>query len=89
MRDALPDKCWKYERGIINIDDSDGPGTHWTGYIRKNNEVKYFDPFGNLKPPLNFLNYMKDVTSISYNRCRYQPDNTVICGHLCLEFLCE
>jgi hypothetical protein len=32
MRDELPLKIWKNESGIINLDNSNGPGTHWVCY---------------------------------------------------------
>ena len=31
-RDALPDKIYKKECGIINLDDIQGEGTHWVCY---------------------------------------------------------
>lgn len=35
MRDNLPKKVKKYERGIVNLDSINGPGTHWTAYKKK------------------------------------------------------
>lgn len=87
MRDNLPSKPWKYERGIINLDGSTGDGTHWVCYTKNNKNVIYFDSFGNLCPPQEFLHYMKGC-NISYNRDVYQSYGTIICGHLCLLFLC-
>jgi hypothetical protein len=86
MRDNLPKKPWKKERGIINLDGSSGPGTHWVCYNKINNVVNFFDSFGNLQPPQEFLKYMKDC-EVFYNRDNYQSYGTIICGHLCLLFL--
>lgn len=87
MRNALPKHGpRKYESAIVNLDDADGPGTHWVAYKKRNNEVMYFDSFGNLQPPLELVNYL-GVGSVKYNYERYQNYNTVECGHLCLKFL--
>lgn len=34
MRDDLPLKIRKNECGIVNLDISSGPGTHWTAYVK-------------------------------------------------------
>ena len=50
-RDALPDKIYKKECGIINLDDIEGEGTHWVCYRNlEKNLVEYFDPFGLIMP---------------------------------------
>lgn len=86
MRDALPTRSWKNERAIINLDDYTGNGTHWVAYIKNENDVTYFDSFGNLRPPLELLKYL-GVGSVKYNYEKYQDYDTFICGHLCLKFL--
>lgn len=87
MRNNLPKSGpWKNESSIINLDDKNGPGTHWVAYMKRNNEVKYFDSFGDLPPPPDLMEYL-DVGRVKYNYERYQDYNTVICGHLCLKFL--
>ena len=54
-RDRLPNKI-KKECGIINLDDIQGPGTHWVCYRNLDSVVEYFDPFG-LIMPSEALNY--------------------------------
>lgn len=76
----------KYESAIINLDQIDGPGTHWVAYRKRNNNVVYFDSFGNLRPPIELMNYL-GVGSVKYNHETYQSYDTFNCGHLCLEFL--
>ena len=50
-RDALPDKIYKKECGIINLDDIEGQGTHWVCYRNlEKNLVAYFDLFGLIMP---------------------------------------
>lgn len=93
MRDALnkrKSRPWRYETGIVNLDDSQGPGTHWVAYVKKDQNCEYFDSYGNLRPPREFLKYMTngdDVINISYNYNNIQKDKTYNCGHLCLRFL--
>ena len=50
-RNALPDKLYKKECGIINLDDIEGQTTHWVCYRNlEKNLVEYFDPFGLIMP---------------------------------------
>lgn len=89
MRNKLPRKIHANECGIINLDDWDRPGTHWTSYIKSRNKVIYFDSFGNLRPPLEAMKYFKSngFSKIEYNYSPYQTFNSFNCGHLCLKFL--
>lgn len=87
MRDTLPTKPWIKETGIVNLDDMFGQGTHWVCYFKDSSKVYYFDSFGNLPPPIEVLYYFRDVPNVMYNVLRVQNVNTMICGHLCLEFL--
>ena len=56
-RDHLPNKI-KKECGIINLDDFEGPGTHWVCYRNIDSVVEYFDPFGLIMPneALKYIN---------------------------------
>lgn len=90
MRNNLPECVKKYETGIINLDDKDGPGTHWVAYRKLNKDIEYFDSFGNLRPPLEVIQYLTNgdkSSRIKYNHNRLQSFNTNVCGHLCLNFL--
>lgn len=95
MRDELfkgrKSKPLKCETGTINLDDSQGPGTHWVSYAKKNHHCEYFDSYGDLKPPQEFLDYMLrggvKVTNIQYNYSNVQKDSKYSCGQLCLRFL--
>lgn len=89
-RDQLPKKCWTIECGVLNLDNFIGTGTHWTSYYKINDNCYYFDSFGNLQPPKEFIDYMetsKKRCCIQYNYNRFQKYNTYICGHLCIRFL--
>lgn len=85
MRDELPKRPHRNECGILNLDSHHGPGTHWTAYYKNGRYIEYFDPFGDLQPPLELLDYLG--SRIFYNHEQYQTYNTFNCGHLSLEFL--
>lgn len=87
MRNDLPKKCLKNECAVINLDDLNGPGTHWVAYLKKERDVYYFDSFGNLPPPVELIQYLGSDSNIYYNYKQYQRFGTVNCGHLCLSFL--
>lgn len=90
MRNDLPKKIKKYETGIINQDDLDGPGTHWTGYAKTGRKIIYFDSIGHLKPPKEVIRYFRSDSKknmIKYNIQRYQKLNADNCGQLTLKFL--
>lgn len=89
MRNRLPKNgALRTESAIINLDDNDGPGTHWVAYKKIINKVVYFDSFGNLQPPSELIRYL-GVGSVNYNVKGYQDYDTIECGHLCLKFLCQ
>lgn len=87
MKDALPKRIMENETAIVNLDNSDGVGTHWICYKKLGDTVYYFDSFGNLPPPKELKRYFQTASRVLYNYERFQRTNTVICGHLCLEFL--
>lgn len=87
MRDTLPKHPRTIECGIVNLDSSNGSGTHWVAYYKNHKFVEYFDSFGNLQPPLEIIQYLG--TNIKYNHKQTQIFNSFNCGHLCIEFLCK
>lgn len=89
MRNDLPSKIHLNESGIVNLDSNIGPGTHWVAYVKNNYNVKYFDSFGNLRPPKELIDYFGKYSHITYNYSRQQNFNESICGQLCLKFLLE
>ena len=78
----------KVECGTLNLDNSQGNGTHWTAWIKNSNEKLYFDSYG-LTPPVELLKYLKDP--VYYNSEQIQPNGEVFGGNLCLHVLkkCE
>ena len=61
MRNTLPNVPNVQEVGIVNLDSSNGVGTHWVCYSKKNEECYYFDSFG-LDPPKEIINYLKGTS---------------------------
>ncbi|XP_077258538.1 uncharacterized protein LOC143895358 [Temnothorax americanus] len=87
MRDSLPiGGIRRNESGIVNLDNTDGPGTHWVAYAKKGDRAIYFDSFGNLRPPRELAQYLENNV-IEYNRTPYQRYDQSNCGQLCLRFL--
>lgn len=88
MRNTLPKSPYINESGIINLDNAEGPGTHWVAYAKREKRAIYFDSFGNLQPPKELIRYLeRDVVKIEYNRTSYQRFNQNNCGQLSLQFL--
>lgn len=87
MRDTLPQKPRLNETGIVNLDRIQGEGTHWVAYKKFGKKVYYFDSFGDLRPPIELVKYLGN--NIQYNTERQQRFDSVLCGHLCLKFLCN
>lgn len=90
MRDNLPFKIHQIENGIVNLDSFQGKGTHWVCYRKINDNIYYFDSYGNLRPPPELIEYFKsssDNVNIYYNYTGKQKINSINCGHLCLAFL--
>lgn len=86
MRDTLPAAPLRFECGVVNLDVSTGSGTHWCCYHKRNDTVLFFDPFGNLPPPLELQRYFSGCL-VQYNYDRVQRFATSVCGQLCLKFL--
>lgn len=85
MRDSLPKHPHLRECGIINLDSSSGPGTHWVAYYKNRDKKEYFDSFGNLQPPVEVIKYLGK--NLMYNYKQEQNYDSSNCGHLCLQFL--
>lgn len=86
MKNGLPKTPKHIECAIVNLDNSENPGTHWVAYIKIYDYCEYFNSFGNLRPPEELLIYLK-MCNVYYNYNVYQNFNTVNCGHLCIKYL--
>jgi hypothetical protein len=92
MRDQLPRKPNDVETGIINLDNSSGPGTHWVAYAIDPRGIVYFDSYG-LAPPKEFMRYISMIKSLPpmfYSTLPTQALNDPpICGREVLNVLAE
>lgn len=86
MRDNLPQRPCRRECAVVNLDSVKNSGTHWVAYCKDGGIVHYFDSFGNLKPPLELIDYFNNC-DILYNYDNCQRYDQFVCGHLCLRFL--
>ena len=70
---------------IINLDDSDGNGTHWTALYFNDNALNscYFDSYG-FVPPLEVEEKIKPYV---YNDADIQDFNSEACGYYALAFI--
>ena len=86
MCNTLSPKIRNKECGVVNLDSSEGDGTHWVAYYKSGENRIYFDSFG-LDPP----NEVKKYLSLPLLTQTYQLQKTddVICGHLCVFVLKE
>ena len=87
-RDGLPHKI-KKECGITNLDDIQGPGTHWVCYRNIDSIVEYFDPFGLIMPNEAIEYFNTSGKRIVYAIDEIQNRSTVLCGYWCLYYLLE
>ena len=86
LLDTLPKKPNKKECGIVNLDKSGGPGTHWVAWYKNGKNKIYFDSYG-VQPPIEVI---WDIGKpICYNTDQVQPTGQVFCSHLCLYILKE
>ena len=89
MRDHLPKKPRKNECAILNLDDKNGAGTHWTCWFKRGNTRIYFDSYGVITP-IELQTYLKrsnEGPCIQRSTDEIQPRGTSICGYLCIEVL--
>ena len=74
---------------VINLNESDEPGSHWVAMFFGSDLVLYFDSFG-LAPPQELLTLCeKHGINYAYNNAQYQALTSVLCGYYCLFFLNE
>ncbi len=73
---------------IINLDDSENGGTHWTALYIDNLRCCYWDSFGG-KIPTDILRFIKKskCKKIIYNLDTIQNINSEACGYYCVAFL--
>ena len=86
LRDTLPKRPNQKECGILNLDSSNGRGTHWVAWFKNKDDKYYFDSYG-VQPPNEMIKYLQ--SPILYNTEQIQQADQVFSGHLCLYVLKE
>jgi len=84
-RDEFGGKCGP-GCGVINLDTSTGPGTHYTLYMNVPDapHIYYFDSFGVLPPP-EVEKWLKTAGKpIAYSSSQVQPVQSSLCGYYCV-----
>lgn len=69
---------------ILNFEDSDSSGSHWSAVWHEGNSKIFFDSFGT-NPPFELINYLGP--GILSSTFQIQKINTDICGELCILIL--
>ena len=90
-RDSLPAYPNRNECGIVNLNTSSKPGSHWVCYFKTGKDRIYFDSYGQITPyeVQKYLKMKNEINRqvIKRNTDIVQPAGTQICGHLCLYVL--
>ena len=74
---------------IVNLDNKQGPGTHWVAMKIGQHLIEYFDSFG-LNCPMEVVSLSNKIgINYVYNSTQYQDLNSVLCGYYCLFFINE
>lgn len=93
LNKVLSKDLFKYEKPklgnyVINLDDSNGSGTHWTCLILTKTHSIYFDSFGFSLPNdiLRFIHRYNKNCKIIYANSQIQAYRSVLCGYYCFYF---
>ena len=90
-RDEIPTKVKNIpgHSFIINLDDTEGPGTDWVAVEITADFVNYFDSFG-IQLPQELVNLCYIFNKLyKYESNQFQDLSSVLCGYYCLYFLKE
>ena len=93
MRDTLPDKPREKECGVLNLNKSSEPGSHWVAFYKDGGQRIYFDSFGQVIPS-ELQRYLKTPEEFKENKPVIQRNTDIVqkedktnCGHLCVYVL--
>ena len=87
MKDELQNSDLKQGCYIINLQNHDENGSHWTAFIKDKNDIYYYDSFG-VVPPQNLYDiFIIDSTALYYNTSDDQNFDATSCGWWSISFL--
>lgn len=84
MHDQLPSSILPDSAIVINLDDSDGSGTHWVACGDRKGVKYYFDSFG--LPPSDRIRKLLTGKAF-YSDSQIQQSDSVTCGYFCILWL--
>ena len=87
-RDQIKD-CIPRHSFVINLNESDEPGSHWVAMVFGSDLILYFDSFGLAPPEEVLMLRKKHRVNVAFNSTHYQAFTSVLCGYYCLFFLNE
>jgi hypothetical protein len=87
--DELPMKAYSGMSLIVNLQNSDQPGSHWVAVVVAPTCCYYFDPFG-IAPPTVLSRWMKAYKNlVKMNDSQLQHIESHRCGLYCYYFIKE
>jgi hypothetical protein len=86
MKDELEDNL-KEGNYIINLENSNQSGSHWTCFIKDKNNVYYYDSFGVVPPQIIHDISLKNNLNLFYIDKHDQNIDSTSCGWWCIAFL--
>jgi hypothetical protein len=72
---------------IINLQNHNEHGTHWTSFIKHRNDIYYHDSFGVIMPQNEYDIFLLEHDNIYYKTMQKQDLDAVSCGSWCIYFL--
>ena len=86
MKDEIPNDL-KEGNYIINLENSNQSGSHWTCFIKDKNNIYYYDSFG-VVPPQNLYDIsVKNSLNLYYIDKHDQNLDSTSCGYWVIAFL--
>jgi hypothetical protein len=86
MKDEIPSDL-KEGNYIINLENSNQSGSHWTCFIKDKNNVYYYDSFAVVPLQNAYDIFLKNVDNIYYIDKHDQNLDATSCGWWCISFL--
>jgi len=72
---------------VINLENHNQAGSHWTALIMTGKNCLYFDSFGMPPPEMIYRFLEKKYGKVPFSKDEIQDMNSSFCGYFCLAFL--
>jgi hypothetical protein len=82
LKTPLKEGCY-----IINLENHDEPGSHWTCFIKDKDCIYYHDSFGAVPPQNEYDIFSHEMDNIYTNTSDHQNIDSSSCGWWCIAFL--